>query len=117
MIIGPARALTLVGAAAVLRRLAASLDVHVLARASTLIALVALAAAALHAAALARELRPGTRTSTDDVIDGWIALLTVLCSAGAQLGVVAVGLVIRSQWNASRAALGAPTEPNPAARQ
>jgi len=101
--LGPARALALFAAAGVLRRVAASLDGRPLVRASALTALIALAAAALHIAGIARELRAGTRSPVDDVIDGWVALVTLFCALAAQLGVVGVGLLVRNRWLASRA--------------
>jgi hypothetical protein len=100
--LGPARALTVLAAGLGLRRVASCLDSRALARACTLVALFALAAAALHIVGIARELRPGTRTPVDDVIDGWFALVTLFCALAAQLGVVGVGLLVRNQWLASR---------------
>jgi hypothetical protein len=117
MLSAPLLALTLLGAAAVLRRAAAPLDLHRTRAALALTAILAVAAAALDVSVIVRELRPGTRAPIDDVIEGWLLLSATLASLGAFLGVIVAGLIVRNQWSAHGAGTAAAPEPNPPAER
>jgi hypothetical protein len=93
--------LTFFAAAAVLRRTAASLGARATSRALALSMLLALAAGALHVAAIVREARSGSRDLTSEIIDDWIVVITSLLFLASATGVIAAGLVVRNQWLAA----------------
>jgi hypothetical protein len=114
---GPAQSLAIVAGAAVLRRVARSLDAHAAARSLAICALLGTLAAALQVASFFREVRPGVRTNSDYIIDSWIGILTAFFALSAGLGVAAAGIVVRRLWLGARAAddRPRPPEPNPPA--
>jgi hypothetical protein len=63
--------------------------------------LLALAAGALHVAAIVREARSGSRDLTSEIIDDWIVVITSLLFLASATGVIAAGLIVRNQWLAA----------------